>query len=68
MELLLCNQAGISHRQPITKLSFPKQFVYGEIYKSWLTLQAETSLLWEQAVSKCILLDAILVTLGLAGG
>lgn len=41
MELLLCNQAVISHHQPITKLSFLKQFVYRKTYKSWLTLQGK---------------------------
>lgn len=41
MELLLCNQAVISHHQPITKISFLKQFVYRETYKSWLTLQGK---------------------------
>lgn len=63
MELLLCNQAVISHLQPITELSFPKQFVYREIYKSWLTLQGELGCFG----SKGILLGAELVTLVLAG-
>lgn len=57
--------AVISHHQPITKLSFPKLFVYREIYKSRFTLQGKTSLSWEQAESKCTLLGAILVTLEL---
>lgn len=34
---LLCNQAVISHCQPISLPSFLKQFVYLQLYKFWLT-------------------------------
>lgn len=34
---LLCNQATISHCQPISPPSFLKQFVYLQLYKFWLT-------------------------------
>lgn len=51
VELLLCNQAVISHLQPITKLSIPKQFAYWEIYKSWLTLQGKLHWVCRQRAS-----------------
>lgn len=51
VELLLWNQAVISHLQPITKLSIPKQFAYREIYKSWLTLQGKLHWVCRQRAS-----------------
>lgn len=47
MQPLLCNQAAVSHQQPITMSSFLKQFVSWELHKSWLTL-AKRLLAWEK--------------------
>lgn len=47
MQPLLCNQAAVSHQQPITMSGFLKQFVSWELHKSWLTL-ANRLLAWEK--------------------